>query len=369
MLISVILPSKVQELNMQDKFYIKRCFDLAQLGKGSTSPNPTVGAVIVHENRIIGEGYHQRYGGPHAEVNAVRSVRPKDLPLLKHSTIYCSLEPCSIFGKTPPCTDLIIRHKIPKVVLSYIDHTPGVDGLGVEKLRKAGIEVILNVLRKEGQRISAARNTFVKLGRPYVILKFAISQDGFIAPNNRKQLWLTNSFSKRLVHKWRSEIDAILVGTNTAAWDDPQLTNRLFYGSSPTRLVIDRNLRLPASLALLDGSVPTYIYTAKNIEGSSIADLQHITLSPDLSTAQQILDHLANIKKITLMVEGGAILLQEFLDQDLWDEIRFFQSPKLISEGIKAPTIPGGFDREEYSILQDRLSIIHRDRSFGYPLN
>ncbi|NRB48351.1 MAG: bifunctional diaminohydroxyphosphoribosylaminopyrimidine deaminase/5-amino-6-(5-phosphoribosylamino)uracil reductase RibD [Saprospiraceae bacterium] len=354
---------------MQDEFYIQRCFDLAQLGKGTTSPNPTVGAVIVHQDRIIGEGYHQKYGGPHAEVNAVRSVKPEDRPLLTEATIYCSLEPCSIFGKTPPCTDLIIRNKIPRVVLSYIDHTPGVDGLGVEKLRKAGIEVKLNVLRRTGQRLSAARNTFVKLGRPYVILKFAISQDGFIAPNNQEQLWLTNPFSKRLVHKWRSEIDAILVGTNTAAWDNPQLTTRLFYGPSPTRLVIDRNLRLPTSLALFDGSVPTYVYTEKQPKRSTVTDLTYISLSPDTSTPQQILNHLAEIRKITLMVEGGAMLLQEFLEQDLWDEIRLFQSPKLITEGIKAPAIPAEHDREEHQILQDKLSIIRRDRTFGYPLN
>lgn len=350
---------------MQDEIYIRRCFDLAKLGRGSTTPNPTVGAVIVYQDRIIGEGYHQRYGGAHAEVNAVASVRPENLPLLKHSTLYCSLEPCSIFGKTPPCTDLIIRHEIPRVVLSYIDHTPGVDGLGVNKLRKAGVEVKLNVLSEEGQRLSASRNTFVKLGRPYVILKFAMSQDGYIAPEQEQQLWLTNSFSKRLVHKWRSEIDAILVGTNTAAWDNPQLTNRLFFGSSPTRLVIDRNLRLPSSLSLFDGSTTTYVYSLRDVHSTAVPGLSYIKLVPEVSTAKQILAHLAVNKKITLMVEGGAAILQEFIDQDLWDEIRLFQAPVNIGKGIKAPEIPPDYQKKDYTLLQDRLSVIYRNRSFN----
>ena len=350
---------------MQDEIYIRRCFDLAKLGRGSTTPNPTVGAVIVYQDRIIGEGYHQRYGGPHAEVNAVASVRPENLPLLKHSTLYCSLEPCSIFGKTPPCTDLIIRHEIPTVVLSYIDHTPGVDGLGVNKLRKAGVEVKLNVLSEEGQRLSASRNTFVKLGRPYVILKFAMSQDGYIAPEQEQQLWLTNSFSKRLVHKWRSEIDAILVGTNTAAWDNPQLTNRLFFGSSPTRLVIDRNLRLPSSLSLFDGSTTTYVYTLRDVHSTVVPGLSFIKLIPEESPAKQILAHLAVNKKITLMVEGGAAILQEFIDQDLWDEIRLFQAPVNMGKGIKAPEIPINYKKKDYTLLQDRLSVIYRNRSFN----
>ncbi len=350
---------------MQDETYIKRCFDLAKLGRGTTSPNPIVGAVIVFQDRIIGEGFHQRYGGPHAEVNAVASVKSEDLPLLKHSTLYCSLEPCTIFGKTPPCTDLIIRNKIPRVVLSYIDHTPGVDGLGVEKMRKAGIDVKLNVLPGEGQRLSAPRNTFVKLGRPYIILKFAMSQDGFIAPDQQQQLWLTNPFSKRLVHKWRSEIDAILVGTNTAAWDNPKLSNRLYYGSSPTRLVIDRNLRLPDTLALFDGSIPTYVYTLEQAASVENPTVSYIHLTQAESTARQILNHLTEIRKINLMVEGGAMILQEFLDQDLWDEIRLFQAPVTISKGIKAPEIPSGYPRKDFKLLQDHLSIIYRDRTFA----
>ncbi len=361
---SIILSSKVKELNMQDESYIKRCFDLARLGQGSTSPNPTVGAVIVYQNRIIGEGYHQYYGGAHAEVNAVKSVKPEDFPLLKQATLYCSLEPCSIYGKTPPCTDLIIRHQIPRVILSYIDHTPGVDGLGIAKLRKAGVEVKLNVLAKEGQRLSAPRNTFVKLGRPYVILKYAMSQDGYIAPKNQQPLWLTNSFSKRLVHKWRSEIDAILVGTNTANWDNPQLTNRLHYGSSPTRLVIDRHLRLPTSLSLFDGSVPTYVYTYHHSPPAAGEHLRYIELKEEKSIVPQILNHLAEIKKIKVIVEGGSTILQAFLNEGLWDEIRLFQAPMMISQGIRAPEIPAGYHRQDYRLLQDKLTIIRRDRAF-----
>ena len=250
-------------------------------------------------------------------------------------------------------------------MLSYIDHTPGVDGLGVAKLRAAGIEVQLNVLAAEGKRLSAARNTFVKLGRPYVILKFAMSQDGFIAPDDQRQLWLTNAYSKRLVHKWRSEVDAILVGTNTAAWDNPKLTNRLYFGSSPTRLVVDRKLRLPKSLSLFDGSVPTYVYTHQPTPVSSQRPIHFVNLTKEKNLAKQILGHLGQIKKISLMVEGGAALLREFLDQDLWDEIRLFQAPILLSKGIKAPQIPTAYDRKVHRLIEDQLSIIYRDRQLA----
>jgi len=348
-----------------DELYIKRCFDLANLGRGQTSPNPTVGAVIVHQGRIIGEGYHKRYGDAHAEVNAVGSVKEKDLPLLKASTLYCSLEPCSIFGKTPPCTDLIIQHQIPKVVLSYIDHTPGVDGVGVDKLRNAGVEVVLNVLSERGKLLSAPRNTFVKLKRPYVILKYAVSQDGFLAPLDQQPFWMTNPYSKRLVHKWRSEIDAILVGTNTAEWDRPQLTNRLYYGSSPTRLTIDQNLRLSHDLPIFDGKTPTYIYTQSVASKPQGPNIHYVQLTKSKHTLFQILDHLFELKKVNLMVEGGGNLLQQFIELDLWDEIRLFQAPIRLSQGILAPETPKAFPSKKLHILEDQLQLIYRSRSLN----
>lgn len=349
-----------------DELYMRRCFDLAKLGRGYTSPNPTVGAVIVHQDRIIGEGYHRQYGGAHAEVNAVNSVKPEDYHLLKNATLYCSLEPCSIFGKTPPCTDLIIRHKIPKVVLSYIDHTPGVDGLGVEKLRKAGIEVVLNVLSQEGQRISQPRNTFVKLDRPYIILKYALSLDGFLAPANQQgPFWMTNSFSKRLVHKWRSEIDAILIGTNTAVKDHPQLTNRLFFGPSPTRLLIDRRRRLPKDLPLFDGSYPTFVYSYDTTSTTPSQQLSYVQLEKSQDTLLQVLAHAVQIKKVNLMVEGGRQLLQEFIDRELWDEIRLFRAPIRLQKGLSSPSLPPGLPSRRWSIGKDELELIYRPRAFS----
>lgn len=343
---------------------MQRCFDLARLGRGFASPNPLVGAVIVYQNRIIGEGYHQQYGGPHAEVNAINSIPAEDKYLLPHSTLYCSLEPCAIFGRTPPCCDLIIKKQIPKVVLSYIDHTPGVDGLSIEKMRAAGIEVTLNVLLEKGKQLSAARNTFVKSQRPYIILKYAHSKDGFIAPAHEEGYWLTNSFSKRLVHKWRGEIDAILVGTQTALIDNPQLTNRLFHGPNPMRLVIDKKGRLPDTLHLLDGKTPTCVYTYAPNLNTQKANLEFIRLDPNQPDLKQILQHLHHINKMILLVEGGAKLLSSFIQKGLWDEARIFESPKLLGKGIPAPQSPNGQREEHFQLQEDQLRVIYRTDSF-----
>lgn len=352
-----------RKLSMSHTIYMQRCFDLARLGSGFTSPNPMVGAVIVHENRIIGEGYHRQYGGPHAEVNAVSSIKPKDQALLPYSTLYCSLEPCSIFGRTPPCCDLIIRQKIPKVVLSYIDHTPGVDGISIEKMKAAGIEVTLNVLVEKGRQLSAARNTFVRYQRPYIILKYAHSQDGFIAPAHEKAYWLTNNFSKRLVHKWRGEIDAILVGTQTALLDNPRLNNRLFYGPNPLRLVIDKKGRLPSTLHLFDGKLPTCVYTHLADPPIQQAQLEYITLDPQQSDLAQILQHLSSINKMILMVEGGANLLASFIKAGYWDEARIFESPKKLGAGTPAPSLPTGHREEHFQLQEDQLRVIYRSDS------
>ena len=206
---------------LEDQRYMQRAFDLAALGKGNVTPNPIVGALLVYEGRIIGEGYHRAYGEAHAEVNAVDSVQPEDRKYIPHATLYVSLEPCNIHRNTPPCTLLILRERIPRVVISCLDHTPGVDGSGVQRLRDAGVEVAVGVLEEQGRRLSNIRNTYVQQRRPYVILKWAQSADGQFAPQTQQQLWLTNAFSKRLVHKWRSEVDGVLVGYQTALTDDP----------------------------------------------------------------------------------------------------------------------------------------------------
>lgn len=318
--------------------YMRRCFDLARLGAGSVSPNPMVGAVLVCDGRIIGEGFHKQYGQAHAEVNAVNSVRPADRHLLKEATLYVSLEPCCIFGKTPPCTNLILEHRISSVVISCLDQTPGVAGRGVEILRAAGVEVMTGVLEKEGQRLSAIRNTFVSQQRPYIILKFAQTKDHFLGPEDGSQFWITNACTKRLVHRWRSETDAILVGTNTAQSDDPQLTTRLYFGKSPLRVLLDKSLRLPKTLALFDGTNPTLVFTERTDVIAS-KNLEYISIPFDQNLVRQILAHLADRKCTSLIVEGGARILQAFLDAGLWDEARVFTGTKCLFKGIPAPLL------------------------------
>ena len=318
---------------------MRRCFDLARLGAGNVSPNPMVGAVLVCDDRIIGEGFHRQYGQAHAEVNAVNNVRPEDRHLVPKATLYVSLEPCCIFGKTPPCTNLILEHRIPSVVISCLDQTPGVAGRGVEILRAAGVEVITGVLQAEGQRLSAIRNTFVSQQRPYIILKFAQTKDHFLGPEDGSQYWITNAFSKRLVHRWRSESDAVLVGTNTALSDNPQLTNRLYFGKSPLRVVVDRTGRLPDTLALFDGTSPTLVFT-ELINVVARKNLEYISIPFDKNLVRQILAHLADRKCTSLIVEGGTRILQAFLDAGLWDEARVFTGTKYLFKGIPAPLLP-----------------------------
>ncbi|RYE36901.1 MAG: bifunctional diaminohydroxyphosphoribosylaminopyrimidine deaminase/5-amino-6-(5-phosphoribosylamino)uracil reductase RibD, partial [Sphingobacteriaceae bacterium] len=249
---------------MDHKKYMRRCLELAESGAGFVSPNPMVGAVIVYQNRIIGEGYHQKYGQPHAEVNAVKAVLeryPNAAELLKEATIYVSLEPCAHHGKTPPCADLIIKHQIPKVVVGCRDPFVQVDGKGIEKLRNAGIEVIENVLEAECLDLNKRFFTRVLKQRPYIILKWAETADGFFAPEDGSQQWISDPLSKRLVHQWRSEEDAVLVGKNTAANDNPQLNNRYQpEAKQPKRVVLDRRLELKSSLNLFDQSAETFVF-------------------------------------------------------------------------------------------------------------
>lgn len=320
--------------------FMQRCFDLARLGAGTTSPNPLVGAVLVHDRRIIGEGYHQAYGQAHAEVNAVASVLPADTHLIPHSTLYVSLEPCDIHGNTPPCTRLILDQKIPRVVISYIDHSPGVDGAGVARLREAGVEVVVGLLGKEGEELSLPRNTFVRQNRPYVILKFAQSKAGIFAPPENRQLWLSNDYSKRLTHRWRSEVDAVLVGANTAIADNPQLTNRYYFGRSPRRIVLDRLGNLPHSLALFDGKEPTLVYSEKKSTPEPSNNVRYHHLTFDGQMARNLLASLAGQKISLLMVEGGIKTLHAFMQAGLWDEARVFLADRYVPEGRKAPVLP-----------------------------
>lgn len=337
--------------------YMQRCFELARLGIGHTSPNPMVGAVLVHRNRIIGEGFHTRYGFPHAEVEAVRSVKDQDRHLIPESTLYVSLEPCSVHGRTPPCTDLIIRERIPEVVISYIDRSPGVNGEGVARLRKHGVKVTEGILSETGRLLSAPRNTFVTRQRPYIILKYAASANGFLGLPGGAPVWLTNAYSKRLVHRWRAETDAIMVGTNTALNDNPRLTTRLFPGSSPIRIIPDRHLRLPQDLHIFDDSIPTLVFTLQDTPTHHLSQTEYIKVEAN-HFFEALLQELFRRNIQTLMLEGGRDLLSYFIRHGLWDEARVFVTPKYLPDGIPAPQ-PGVAPHQVHYLREDRLEVYY----------
>ncbi|MCB0519093.1 MAG: bifunctional diaminohydroxyphosphoribosylaminopyrimidine deaminase/5-amino-6-(5-phosphoribosylamino)uracil reductase RibD [Saprospiraceae bacterium] len=321
-----------------NELYMHRCFDLARLGAGHVSPNPMVGAVLVHENRIIGEGWHRQYGKAHAEVNAVASVKPEDQHLIEKTTLYVSLEPCCIFGKTPPCTNLILEKKIPRVVISCLDQTPEVRGKGVDILRQNGVEVVTGILAKEGEVLSGIRNTFVARHRPYINLKFAQSSDGFMGKPGQ-QVWISNPFSKRLAHKWRSEFDAILIGTKTALMDNPQLNNRLWFGKSPLRILLDKKLAVPKSAHIYDATAKTLVVTEK-VGYPVNENVEFLSLPFDENLLEKLLKYLFEKRITSLIVEGGSVTLSRFIEQGLWDEATVFTSKTHLLNGIKAPVIP-----------------------------
>ncbi|MDX1720703.1 MAG: bifunctional diaminohydroxyphosphoribosylaminopyrimidine deaminase/5-amino-6-(5-phosphoribosylamino)uracil reductase RibD, partial [Salegentibacter mishustinae] len=327
-------------MNIHEK-YIKRCIELAKNGLGATYPNPLVGSVIVHRDSIIGEGWHQKAGAPHAEVNAVNSV--KDESLLKKSTIYVSLEPCSHFGKTPPCSDLIIAKGIKKVVIGTVDPFAEVAGRGIKKLMEAGCEVQVGVLEQECQDLNKRFFTFHQKKRPYIILKWAQTADGFIAPKiqeKREPVWITNQYSKQLVHKWRSEEQSILVGTNTAIADNPKLNTRLWKGENPVRVVIDKDLKIPQESALFDGTIKTIVLT-ENEKKSDNNNLAFEKLDFQQDLPNQICEVLYRHNLQSVIIEGGAKTLQTFIDTDLWDEARVFTGISEFHKGIKAPEFSG----------------------------
>ena len=330
-----------------------------------------VGAVLLYEDKIIGEGYHEIYGGPHAEVNCITSVSENDKQHIPKSTMYVSLEPCVHFGKTPPCADLIIKNKIPKVVIGCHDPFKDVDGKGIEKLKAAGVVVELGILEKECIALNKRFFTFHKQQRPYIILKWAETADGFIATLNppeggtlrgsdSSRLFISNEYSNRLVHKWRSEEAAILVGTNTALLDNPELTTRLWPGTSPIRLVLDLNLRLPSSLKLFDGKHKTIVFNKQKHEEQEI--LFYYKINGDKGIIQQVLNALYNLKIQSVLVEGGATLLQSFIEEGLWDEARIIKSSALkIQGGLAAPVLTNEIKIDQQIIKTDKIEIYRRD--------
>ncbi|WP_140939638.1 bifunctional diaminohydroxyphosphoribosylaminopyrimidine deaminase/5-amino-6-(5-phosphoribosylamino)uracil reductase RibD [Sphingobacterium lumbrici] len=344
------------------EYYMQRCLDLAVLGMGTVSPNPMVGAVVVHEDAIIGEGYTSPCGGPHAEVNAVQSVITKygiekANQLLADSTIYVSLEPCAHFGKTPPCADMLIAHGLQKVVIGCLDPFSKVNGLGIAKLLSAGIEVVKGVLEDECQYINRRFFTQINKNRPYVVLKWAETNDGYFAPDDDRQQWISNAASKQLVHKWRSEEDAILVGKNTALIDNPSLTNRCWTGKSPKRILIDRNLDVPADYHLLDQSIETIVFNAVKSEWNQ--NLKYIEIENfDLYLPQNILYQLYLMDVQSIIIEGGAKTLQMFIDAGLWDEARIFVSKESWGAGMVSPKISGVLEKK-LQVSDDQLLIYH----------
>lgn len=322
---------------MTDQYYIQRALQIGKNGLGQTRPNPMVGSVIVVNNRIIGEGYTSKYGGNHAEVNAINSVINKSL--LKQATIYVTLEPCSHYGKTPPCSDLIIHHQIPNIVIGCVDDNPEVAGKGIKKLLDAGRNVKVGVLETECKAHHKRFFTFHNKKRPYIILKWAESVDGFIAPKNRYQLqpvWITNPISRQLVHKWRAEEQAILVGTNTVIMDNPSLTVRDWTGSNPTRVVLDKNNLLSNDYTIFNTQAETLTFKEQSVTA--------------------ICDYLFKNNINSVIIEGGSKTLQAFIDKNLWDEARVFKGDILFSEGVSAPNFKGKLI-EKHSVLDDKLFI------------
>lgn len=332
-----------------------RCLQLAKLGAGLVAPNPMVGAVLVYQDRIIGEGYHELYGQAHAEVNCINSVNEADKKLISESTLYVSLEPCAHHGKTPPCADLIIKHNIPHVVVACSDSYNEVDGKGIQKLQQAGINVMVGIVENEALDLNSRFFTFHTKLRPYIILKWAQSNNGKIANEDFSVVKISHDITNRLVHKWRSEEAAILVGTNTALKDNPSLTNRLWQGKNPVRLVIDRELKLPPSLQLFDGTVKTIIFNELKNEAKGNLIFHKLDASKNLLPALLTALHQLGIQSV--FVEGGATLLQSFIDQNYWDEARVITNEVLsISKGIAAPQLNNNSLASTQKITTDTIS-------------
>ncbi|MFA6057590.1 MAG: bifunctional diaminohydroxyphosphoribosylaminopyrimidine deaminase/5-amino-6-(5-phosphoribosylamino)uracil reductase RibD [Taibaiella sp.] len=345
-------------MNIREQ-YMQRCIDLALKGAGHVSPNPMVGAVLVYNNQIIGEGWHKQYGQAHAEVNCIASVSDDNRELIRKSTLYVSLEPCAHYGKTPPCADLIVQHNIPEVIIGCTDSFKEVSGKGIAKLKAAGVKVTLGVLEKECRWLNRRFFTRQELSRPYIILKWAQSDDAFIAPEGGKHFMLSNIFSQKMVQKMRSEEDAILVGYNTALHDNPKLNNRYGSGKQPLRIVIDPELKLPHELQLFDQSQRTIVFNYLKSEEKE--NIQWLQLNRDRSFAQQIMELLKNINSI--IIEGGSKTLQAFIDTDLWDEAVVFKTPHLLQRGTKAPQLKNSIRADQLQLQNDSINIYHHEHT------
>lgn len=349
-------------MRMEHEFYMQRCLDLAVMGAGKVSPNPMVGCIIVHEDKIIGEGYHQKLGEAHAEVNAIKDVFKRYTEeaetLLKNATAYVSLEPCAHFGKTPPCADLLVKHQLKRVVIGNTDPFESVNGKGIEKLKNAGIEVISGILKEECEEVNRRFFTRIKEHRPYFILKWAQTANGFFAPKNQSQQWISGPQAKILTHQWRGEEDAILVGKNTVLADNPQLNTREVEGKNPIRIVIDKNLSIPLDHHIFNNVAKTIIL---NEVKTDVVNNIHYVQMEDMHfyLPQKIAYQLYLMDIQSVIIEGGANILQQFIAANLWDEARIFTSTTKWEDGINAPQITGEII-EETAIGNDELKIIKR---------
>jgi len=337
---------------------MQRCIEIARMGAGRVAPNPMVGCVIVHNGRIIGEGYHIEHGGPHAEVNAIRSVKRPHL--LRESTLYVSLEPCSHHGKTPPCSDAILDEHIPHVVVGTKDTFAEVAGKGIEKLQNGGVQVEAGVLNNECRWLNRRFFTFHEKRRPYIILKWAQTPDGFIDRERDQDqpaqpVWISGILARTLVHKSRTEEGAILVGTNTVIKDNPSLTARDWSGRSPVRLVIDRDRRLPADLSLFDGQATTVVFTEN--PGELETNREYCRIDFQDNVLQQILAEVYKREILSIIVEGGAYTLQQFISSGLWDEAHIYSGIRFFFRGVKAPSITGAIIANE-SLDSTTLTVV-----------
>lgn len=348
-----------------DERYIQRCLELAQMAKGQTAPNPMVGAVLVYQGHIIGEGYHKRYGDLHAEVAAFNAVAPADRPFIPESTLYVSLEPCAHYGKQPPCAIRIIQEGVRQVVVCNDDPYEAVQGRGYALLQQAGIPVTRGILLESGRWVNRRFFCSVLQQRPYIVLKWAQTKQGFFAPVNRTRHQMSAPLSQQLVHRWRTEESAILVGTHTALNDNPQLNARLWAGKQPLRLVIDRRGVLPGHAHLLDQSQPTWIFTEREEKQDGLNRWLNCRFTPQYMVAD-MLQHLQTARIQSLIVEGGVHTLQSFIDAGLWDEARIFITPSVLSDGIAAPVLTGSTHSLDMPVDRDLLTVYTNQHS-PYP--
>lgn len=353
----------MRQLNHEQ--YILRCLELAQKGKGYVSPNPMVGAVLVHDGRIIGEGWHQQFGQAHAEVNCLDSVSDADKTLIPDSTMYVSLEPCAHLGKTPPCAERLVTEQVKQVIVCNGDPFAKVSGKGMEILNTAGINTSIGLLEDKGLWVNRRFFCYHQQQRPYIILKWAQTKDGYIAPPDRSRTQISNKAAGQLVHKWRTEEDAIMVGYQTALHDDPQLTTRLWQGKNPLRIVVDKDQNLPNTGKIFDTHATTWILNRKN---NAINDnLHYIQLDFERDIIPQLLKRLYQAGIQSLIVEGGAALLNSFIKANIWDEARVFTAEHLLNEGIKAPVLQNANHVLQASVSTDELNVyVHQNSSYPY---